>query len=96
MEAQKSAETKRRVIEFVGKVVSDQRDKTITVEVQHTLQHKVYRKFITRSTRYHAHDEKNIAKVGDIVRIRQTRPLSKQKNHMLVEIVKSAKEKQQG
>ncbi|MGH7144732.1 MAG: 30S ribosomal protein S17 [Planctomycetota bacterium] len=93
MDGQEPAERKRRVVELVGKVVSDARDKTITVEVNHTLQHKVYRKFITRSTRYHAHDEKNEAKVGDIVRIRMTRPLSKQKNHRLVEIVTSAKAK---
>lgn len=94
-EAKKSAEQSRPFIDLVGKVVSDARDKTITIEVQRTLQHKVYRKFITRSTRYHAHDEKNEAKVGDIVRIRQTRPLSKQKNHRLVEIVKSAKDAKQ-
>jgi len=85
------AEPKGRLHDLVGKVVSDQRDKTITVETQHTLQHKVYRKFITRSTRYHAHDEKNEAKVGDRVALAPSRPLSRRKRWVVTRVVEKAK-----
>ncbi len=62
-----------------GTVVSDKRDKTVTVRVERRVMHPVYKKIITRSKKYSAHDETNKVKVGDRVRIRETRPLSKTK-----------------
>ena len=67
----------RRVLQ--GVVVSDKADKTVTVVVERRLMHPLYKKFIKRSKRYHAHDEANTAKTGDIVRIRECRPISKTK-----------------
>ena len=67
----------RRVLQ--GRVVSDKSDKTITVLVERRVMHPLYKKFITRSKKYHAHDEENRCKVGDLVRIRECRPLSKTK-----------------
>ncbi len=63
-----------------GTVVSDAADKTIVVRVDRRVQHPVYKKFITRSNRFMAHDEANASKVGDIVRIRECRPVSKRKS----------------
>jgi small subunit ribosomal protein S17 len=68
----------RRVLQ--GVVVSDKADKTVTVVVERRLMHPLYKKFIKRSKRYHAHDEANTAKTGDIVRIRECRPISKTKS----------------
>ena len=65
----------RRTVQ--GTVVSDAADKTIVVKVERRVRHPVYKKFITRSSKYMAHDEANNAKAGDIVRIRECRPLSK-------------------
>ena len=62
-----------------GTVVSDKNDKTITVLVQRRVMHPVYKKFITRSKKYAAHDESNRFKIGDMVRIRECRPISKSK-----------------
>ena len=62
-----------------GTVVSDKRDKTVTVLVERRVMHPVYKKFITRSKKYSAHDEENRCKIGDRVRIQETRPLSKTK-----------------
>ena len=70
-----------------GTVVSDKRDKTVTVRVERRVMHPVYKKFITRSKKYSAHDETNRCKVGDRVRIQETRPLSKLKRWRLVEVV---------
>ena len=71
----------------VGIVSSDKRDKTITVEVKRLVKHPRYGKYLNRSTLYHAHDEKNEAKMGDRVEIIETRPLSKQKRWRLVQIL---------
>jgi len=68
----------RRVLQ--GVVVGDKADKTVTVLVERRLKHPLYKKFIKRSKRYHAHDEANNAKIGDIVRIRECRPISKTKS----------------
>ena len=76
--------------ELVGKVVSDSTDKTITVLVETYKVHPKYHKRVRSSKKYHVHDEKNIAKVGDTVRILETRPLSKTKHFYLKEIVKEA------
>lgn len=62
-----------------GKVVSDKADKTITVLVERRVMHPVYKKFITRSKKYAAHDEENKFKIGDAVKIRECRPISKSK-----------------
>ena len=67
----------RRVL--LGKVVSDKCDKTVTVLVERRVMHPVYKKFITRSKKYAAHDEANRFKIGDKVRIRECRPISKSK-----------------
>jgi small subunit ribosomal protein S17 len=71
----------------VGEVVSNQMTKTIVVRVERRFQHPRFHKVITRYKKFYAHDEKNAAQVGDRVRIRETRPLSKTKNWRLVEIV---------
>jgi small subunit ribosomal protein S17 len=76
--------------ELVGKVVSDKTDKTITVLVETYKKDPLYGKRVKYSKKYAAHDEKNEAKIGDTVRIVETRPLSKTKNFRLVEIVEKA------
>jgi small subunit ribosomal protein S17 len=73
--------------ERVGEVVSNQMTKTIVVRVERRFQHPQFQKVITRYKKFYAHDEKREAQVGDRVRIRETRPLSKTKNWRLVEIV---------
>ena len=82
--------TEKRVRELVGKVVSDANNKTITVLVETYKNANLYGKRVKYSKKYTVHDEKNIAKKGDIVRIAQTRPLSKTKHFRLVEIVEEA------
>ena len=79
----------RRTI--VGIVVSDSMDKTISVQVSRSVQHPIYRKFVTRSKKVKAHDEQNQAKVGDKVLLMETRPLSKTKRFRLVEVLEEAK-----
>lgn len=76
--------------ERIGKVVSDKMDKTITVAVDREIKHPTYKKYITKTTKYLAHDEDNSAKEGDIVRIMSTRPLSKNKSWRLTKIVEEA------
>ena len=73
--------------ELIGKVVSAKNDKTITVLVETHKKHPLYGKRVKYSKKYPAHDEKNIAKVGDTVKIRSTRPLSKTKRYELVEVL---------
>ena len=75
----------------VGKVVSDKMDKTVVVIVEDRVAHKTYRKIIGRTYRLKAHDENNECGVGDIVRVMETRPLSKDKRWRVVEIVEKAK-----
>jgi small subunit ribosomal protein S17 len=75
----------------IGKVVSNKMDKSITIVVDRQVKHPIYGKFITKTTRFMAHDENNDAKEGDIVKIMETRKLSKNKNWRLVEIVERAK-----
>jgi small subunit ribosomal protein S17 len=67
-----------------GVVVSDKQNKTIVVRVERRLMHPIYKKFIRRSKKYAAHDENNICKIGDTVRIRECRPISKNKTWELV------------
>lgn len=74
----------------VGKVVSDKMDKTIVVAVETYKKHNLYHKRIKYTKKFKAHDENNEAKIGDVVRIMETRPLSKDKNWRLIEIVEKA------
>jgi len=76
--------------ERTGVVVSDCQDKTIVVEVTRRVPHKLYKKVIKRKKRYAVHDENNTAKIGDDVRIVETRPLSKRKRWRLTEIIRTA------
>ena len=76
---------------MLGTVTSDKMEKTITVSVETVKQHPLYKKTIKTSKKYKAHDERNEAKSGDIVRIMETRPLSRDKRWRLVEIVRKAK-----
>lgn len=73
-----------------GKVVSDKMDKTITVMIERRVKHPVYGKFITRSTKLHAHDESNECNIGDVVTISETRPYSKSKTWKLERIEERA------
>jgi small subunit ribosomal protein S17 len=66
-------------------------DKTVTVAVERKVKHPIYGKFVKKTTKFHAHDEKNEAKPGDVVKIMETRPLSKTKRWRLVEILEKAK-----
>ncbi len=75
----------------VGKVVSDKMDKTVVVIVEDRVAHKTYKKIIGRTYRLKAHDENNECGIGDIVRVMETRPLSKDKRWRVVEIVEKAK-----
>jgi small subunit ribosomal protein S17 len=75
----------------VGRVVSDSMDKTAVVEVQSSAAHATYGKIVRRNKKLKAHDESNDATVGDLVRIAETRPLSKSKRWRIVEIVEKAK-----
>ncbi len=76
---------------MIGTVSSDKMEKTITVNVETVKQHPLYRKIIKTSKKYKAHDENNEAKIGDVVKIMETRPLSKDKRWKLTEIVQKAK-----
>lgn len=75
----------------IGVVSSNKMAKTITVAVQRKIKHPIYGKFLKKTTRFHAHDEANTAGIGDVVRIMETRPLSKTKRWRLVEIIEKAK-----
>jgi small subunit ribosomal protein S17 len=75
----------------IGVVVSDKMDKTAVVSVERLVQHPVYKKFIKRTSKFKAHDEKNECKIGDKVRIVETRPLSKTKRWRVVEILEKVK-----
>ena len=93
MEAQNSTESKapgRRKVR-VGKVVSSKMNKTVIVAVQRLVKHPMYKKYIKRTTKLYAHDEKNDAREGDTVRIVETRPLSKLKCWRVQAVVERAK-----
>ena len=86
MQAQNSSRNRRK--SKVGVVVSDKMNKTVVVKVQRLTTHKKYKRIIKKATSFKVHDEKNEAKVGDKVKIAETRPLSKEKRWRLVEILK--------
>ncbi|PQJ10315.1 30S ribosomal protein S17 [Flavipsychrobacter stenotrophus] len=75
----------------IGVVSSDKMEKTITITVERKVKHPLYGKFLKKSSSFHAHDESNSAGIGDVVRIMETRPLSKTKRWRLVEIIEKAK-----
>lgn len=77
--------------ERIGLVVSNKMDKSITVAVQRKLKHPIYGKFIGKTTKFMAHDEKNECGIGDTVKIMETRPLSKRKRWRLLEVIERAK-----
>lgn len=80
-----NSETTGRTI--VGKIVSDKMQKTIVVMVERTVRHPKYGKIMKRRTKLHAHDENQIGKIGNTVKIRESRPLSKMKSWVLVEVI---------
>ncbi|MCM5529261.1 MAG: 30S ribosomal protein S17 [Chitinophagaceae bacterium] len=75
----------------IGVVASNKMDKTVTVAVERKVKHPIYGKFVKKTTKFHAHDEKNECSIGDLVKIMETRPLSKTKRWRLVEIVEKVK-----
>lgn len=79
-----------RVRTLSGRVVSDKMNKTITVLIERRVTHPLYSKIVKRSSKLHAHDEKNECRMGDVVTIKETRPLSKTKTFELVSIVERA------
>jgi small subunit ribosomal protein S17 len=97
--AKKKVETKKtaevaprgRKIEVVGEVISTKMAKTISVLVYRMVRHKKYGKFLKKTSVFKAHDEKGVAKLGDVVRIHETRPMSKTKRWALSEVVETSK-----
>lgn len=81
----KASRPNRKTI--IGRVVSDKMNKTVTVRWEKSRKHPLYKKFVKEFTKIKAHDEKNEAKAGDLVKIMETRPLSKEKHFMVVEIL---------
>ncbi|MCG3778967.1 MAG: 30S ribosomal protein S17 [Nitrospira sp.] len=79
--------SKRR--EWVGRVVSNKMDKTVVVEIERSVVHPLYRKVLRRVTKFKAHDEENVCKIGDRVRMVETRPISKDKHMRVIEVVGS-------
>jgi small subunit ribosomal protein S17 len=77
--------------ERIGVVTSDKMSKSIVVAVERRVKHPIYGKFVKKTTKFVAHDEENTCNIGDTVRIMETRPLSKNKNWRLVEIIERAK-----
>lgn len=77
----------KQVRTLTGRVLSDKMDKSIVVAVERRVKHPLYGKFVRKTTKLHVHDETNLAKEGDLVEIKQCRPLSKSKSHDLVRVV---------
>ena len=75
---------------LVGKVVSDKREKTVTVLIERRVKHELYGKIVGKSSKYHAHDENNEYKTGDVIEITESRPLSKTKNWVVTRLVQKA------
>ncbi len=83
--------TRGRRVEVVGEVISNKMEKTISVLIYRMVKHAKYGKYMKRTSVFKAHDEENVANIGDVVRIHETRPLSKTKRWALVEVVEAAK-----
>ena len=86
-----AAQTTKNTRTLVGRVVSDKRAKTVTVLVERRTAHELYGKIVARSRKYHAHDEKGEFKLGDVVEISETRPISKTKAWAVTRLVEKAK-----
>ena len=86
------SDTQKLTRTLVGSVVSDKMDKTIVVEIIRQVKHPVYGKYIKKSTRVHAHDAENVCRIGDVVEIKECRPLSKTKNWVLEKRIEVAPE----
>ena len=82
--------TQKKKRELIGMIVSDKMEKSVVVQVERFVQHKVYKKYIKRYKKYHAHDAANECHIGDTVKIVETRPLSKLKRFRVVEILEKA------
>jgi small subunit ribosomal protein S17 len=93
---QKQDSTRGCMQEVVGEVVSDKMDKTISVKIFRRVRHAKYGKYMKKTSVFKAHDEKNVAKQGDKVRIQMTRPLSKTKRWRLMEVVERADQEIEG
>lgn len=87
-ETEQKIESQRSVREIMGQVVSDKMNKTIVVQVERKVKHPVYGKYVRKFSKMYAHDEENKCKLGDTVLIKQSRPLSKTKRWVLVEVIK--------
>ena len=85
-----AAAAKKNTRTLVGKVVSDKRMKTITVQIERRTKHELYGKIVARSSKYHAHDENGEYKMGDVVEISETRPISKTKAWVVTRLVQKA------
>jgi small subunit ribosomal protein S17 len=83
-------EKAKRLRTLVGRVISDKMNKTVTVQVERTVKHPLYKKYVRRSTKLHAHDEENTCRVGDMVSIEECRPLSKTKSWRLQRVLERA------
>lgn len=81
---------KKNKRELIGLIVSDKMDKSVVVQVERFVQHRIYKKYMKQYKKYHAHDEKNECRIGDSVKIIETRPLSKLKRFKISGIVKKA------
>jgi len=75
---------------LTGKVVTNSRDKTIAVMVERKVRHPIYKKYIKKSTKVHAHDEKNECGLGDVVRVSESKPFSKTKSWALIEVIEKS------
>ena len=84
------SETTSNTRTLVGRVVSDRMEKTVTVIVERRVKHAMYNKIIIRSSKYHAHNDNNQARVGDVVEIHESRPLSKTKTWMVTKLLERA------
>jgi small subunit ribosomal protein S17 len=84
------SETTSNTRTLVGRVVSDRMEKTVTVIVERRVKHAMYNKIIVRSSKYHAHNDENAAKVGDVVEIQESRPLSKTKTWVVTKLLQRA------
>jgi small subunit ribosomal protein S17 len=89
-QAEVAAPAAKNTRTLVGRVVSDQRSKTVTVLVERRVKHELYGKIVARSRKYHAHDENNEFKLGDIVEIAEGRPISKTKSWTVTRLVEKA------
>jgi small subunit ribosomal protein S17 len=87
MTAEQTVTEQTPIRTVVGKVISNKMDKTIVVEVERKIKHPLYGKYIRRSSKMYAHDDKNTCQIGDLVKIANSRPISKTKHWVLVEIL---------